>query len=537
MIEPTTPSAPSASEPSAATRRPPRWWPAWLILILSGLALVGIWFFREIQRQDRNLQTAAVLLVTVILLLLWSTFLSRFRWRTRLLLLLLVGGPALLLPRLVEIGGVTGDLIPIVRWRWSKRANPASVSNPTPVPATSTTDATPGDADLNPPMGYPQFLGPERNGVLPGPRLARDWNRQPPTEVWRSSVGPGWSGFAVTGHYAITQEQRGAEEEVICRDLRSGSVLWSQADHARYFTTLAGEGPRATPTIAGRRVVSIGATGIMNCLELETGKLLWTKNVLSENGARVPEWGFSGSPLVVGNLVIVSPGGGNQRSLVAYHLSSGESAWAGGDDGAGYSSPSLATLARTQQVLIFNAHSVAAHDPATGKRLWSRPWPGGHPHVSTPLVLPGDRIVISSGYGTGSELWEVKTNSHGALAASKIWKTIRLKAKFTNLVQQRGYIYGLDDGILVCLDVATGEPRWKEGRYGHGQVILVGELLLVMAESGEVVLVDPGPERLRELGRFRALPGKTWNPPALAGDFLLVRNDAEAACYRLPLQP
>ena len=142
-------------------------------------------------------------------------------------------------------------------------------------------------------------------------------------------------------------------------------------------------------------------------------------------------------------------------------------------------------------------------------------------------------MLLSSGYGTGSELLQIKKAEKWS--ASRLWKSIRLKAKFTNVVYRDGYIYGLDDGILVCLDAATGEQKWKDGRYGHGQVILTGNLLLVMAENGDVVLVEPVPQGHRELARFSALNGKTWNPPALAGELLVVRNDKEAACYRLPL--
>ena len=244
---------------------------------------------------------------------------------------------------------------------------------------------------------------------------------------------------------------------------------------------------------------------------------------------------MSGSPLVSDKLVIVSPGGHKDRSLVAYEKLTGKFVWGGGTEGAGYSSPCLATIGRAQQVLIFNSGNLAAHDPQTGKVLWKFPWPGGHPHVAMPVVAPNDRVLVSSGYGTGSALLQIQRDGAGEWTASKLWKTIRLKAKFTNLILLDGYIYGLDDGILVCLDLATGELKWKEGRYGHGQEILAGKLLLLMAENGEVLLLEPVPDEPRVLARFPALRGKTWNPHALAGPYLLVRNDVEAACYRLPL--
>jgi outer membrane protein assembly factor BamB len=382
---------------------------------------------------------------------------------------------------------------------------------------------------------WPQFLGPHRNSTVEQPELARDWKAQAPQRLWLRSVGPGWSGFAVAGSRAITQEQRGDDETVVCYDLLSGVPLWSHADPVHFQSSLGGEGPRATPTIAGHRVYALGATGILNCLDLETGKLLWSKDVVRDAKAKVNEWGMSSSPLIVDDMVVISAGGRDNRSLDAYRASTGEPVWGAGTDGAGYSSPCLVTLAGVAQILIFNDGGVSAHDPVTGTNLWKYHWPGGNPHVSMPIVLPNDRLLVSSGYGVGSELVQVQRDPGGAFHATRIWKSTRLKAKFTNLVQRDGYIYGLDDGVMTCLDASSGEQKWKDGRYGHGQEILVKDVLLVGAESGEVILLDPNPKEARELARFSALPGKTWNPPALAGEYLVVRNDKAAACYRLPV--
>jgi len=248
-------------------------------------------------------------------------------------------------------------------------------------------------------------------------------------------------------------------------------------------------------------------------------------------------WGMSGSPLVWDDLVIVSPGGPNGHSLVAYELATGKSVWAGGNDSAGYSSPFPTRLCAVDQVLIFNDGGIAGHDRRSGAVLWEYPWPGGHPHVAMPVVLPNDRVLVSSGYGTGSALLQISRDATNQWRTARLWKSLRLKAKFTNVVQRDGYIYGLDDGTLVCLDAATGELKWKAVRHGHGQMILANDLLLITAEQGEVVLLDPTPKQHRELGRFTAFNSKTWNPPALAGDYLLLRNDLEAACFRLPLRP
>jgi outer membrane protein assembly factor BamB len=382
---------------------------------------------------------------------------------------------------------------------------------------------------------FPQFLGPHRNATLPdGPALSRDWKTRPPVKLWRQPIGAGWSGFAIAGERAVTQEQRGEEELVVCYELRTGRPLWSHADTARYFTTLAGEGPRATPGISGDKVVTLGSTGILNCLDLATGRVIWNRNIIAENQSSVPEWGVAGSPLVLDGLVIVEPGGKNGRSLVACRLTNGEFVWGGGDDAAGYSSPVTAVIGGTSQVLIFNKHAIFGHNAATGEVLWQYPWDPHQPHVAVPVVVDGDRVLVSSGYGVGSELLKITRDNSGRFSAARLWKTNRLKAKFNNVVIRDGYVYGLDDGVLCCLDLSTGGLKWKDGRYGHGQFLLVRDVLLITAENGEVALVDPVPTERRELARFRALDGKTWNPPALVGDLLLLRNDQEAACYRLP---
>jgi outer membrane protein assembly factor BamB len=193
------------------------------------------------------------------------------------------------------------------------------------------------------------------------------------------------------------------------------------------------------------------------------------------------------------------------------------------------------TLAGRRQLVLLNGASVSGHDPATGAVLWEHPFPREQPNVAMPLLLGPDRLVVSAGYGVGSKAYRV-ADEVGVLRATLEWESPRLKSKFANLIVHQGFVYGLDDGVLTCLDPANGERRWKSGRHGHGQLLLVAGLLLVQTEEGELVLVDPSPEAYRELTRFAALDGKTWNPPALAGSLLVVRNDREAAAYELPVE-
>jgi outer membrane protein assembly factor BamB len=283
-------------------------------------------------------------------------------------------------------------------------------------------------------------------------------------------------------------------------------------------------------------VFALGALGALNCLDLEAGQRLWSHNIADDAKTQAPGWGFAGSPLVFDGKVVVSAGGSPDHSLLAYRADTGELAWAAGSQGAGYGSPFLATLAGVRQILAFNSRKITAHDAQTGAELWEYPWGVGQPHVAVPALVGTNRVLFSSGYGVGCELLEIRRGADGNLAASRVWKSIKMKAKFANPVERDGFLYGLDDGVLACLNLKDGTQPWKEGRYGHGQGLLVRELLLLMAENGELVLLRPTPDAPNELARYPVFSAKTWNPIALAGDLLLARNDQEAACLRLAVQ-
>jgi outer membrane protein assembly factor BamB len=344
----------------------------------------------------------------------------------------------------------------------------------------------------------------------------------------------GYSGFSIAGPRAISLEQLGDNEVVVCRDLLTGATLWTDADPTRFENSVGGVGPRTTPAVAGERVFVLGATGHLRALDLKTGRKLWQRDTLADAGTKVADWGMSGSPLVVDDLVIVHPGGPG-HSLAAYRLETGEPAWAAGDARAGYSSPQLVTLLGEPQFLIFNHEGVASHARADGKVLWTFPFTKAAQHVADPRVVAANRFVVSAGYGAGADLVEIARDGEGRWTTNRLWHTQRLKSKFGSLVLLDGFLYGLDDGRLTCIDLATGEPRWKGERVGHGQVLLRGDHLFVTAENGEVLLQQATPEAARVLTRFPALAGKMWNPPALALPYLLVRTETEAACYQLPL--
>jgi outer membrane protein assembly factor BamB len=509
--------------PARSQRGSIRWWPAAAILLITAAALVAIRSRSETAFQQRNLLTTYVLLSSGALILVWWLFFSRIRWRTRFLAFggLVVAG--VLAGFSFRITGVTGDLIPIFEPRWSRAGTDAKK-----VALPQKTTRLPGD--------FPQFLGPDRNGILPGPRLATNWAANPPQELWRVPVGPGWSGFAVAGDRAITQEQDGENELVVCRDLVTGVEQWRSTNPGHYANTIAGEGPRTTPSIVGDKVFTLGSTGWLQCLDIATGRPLWATNLLDVAKCSVPAWGFAGSPLVKDGRLIISAGGADGRSLLIFDANTGRLAGSGGSSPANYGSPFFAILAGVPQVIIFNEQDISSHHPSSGELLWQRPWGTKYPLVAMPIQVDANRILVSAGYGVGAELIEVGKDAAGKLSPSTVWSSKRMKAKFANPVMRDGFVYGLDDGILACLDLKDGSQRWKEGRYGHGQGLWIGELFLLMTETGELTLLNLTPDGPSKLASHPVFSSKTWNPITLAGDLLLVRNDQQASCLRLAVR-
>ncbi len=459
----------------------------------------------------------------------------------------------------VRTGGVTGEGDSDIRWRWSPTAEerllslvrdepppppPMAAAKPAPTaraaeekvdksaaPAPAATTPTPDPVDRKP-AEWPGFRGPHRDSTIRSVRIATDWTASPPAELWRRPIGPGWSSFAVSGDYIYTQEQRGEDEVVSCYRFSTGAPVWRHRDAARFYESNGGPGPRATPTIHEGRVYTHGATGIVNALDAATGARIWSRHSATDTGAANPGWGFAASPLVFGDMVIVAASG----VLVAYDIASGKPRWVGPEGGAGYSSPHLATLDGVPQVLLLRGRRTTSVNPADGKMLWEHAWEPGASIVQ-PAVI-GDRDVVINNSdtmgGQGMRRLAIARGSGGWTVEEK-WTTRGLKPYYNDFVVHEGHAYGFDGSILSCIDLATGERKWKGGRYGHGQMLLLPDqdVLLVMSEEGELALVTAAPDKFTEIARFKAIEGKTWNHPVLVGDVLLVRNGQEMAAFRL----
>ncbi len=471
---------------------------------------------------------------------------------------------------LMRSEGITGDHVALFAWRWTETAEeriiaqggdapvapapaPALTGAPrerlvapagdAPAPAAAETSeeesaAPTADAPAALPVApaatqagadWPGFRGLQRDGIVNGVRIDTDWSASPPVELWRRPVGPGWSSFAVRGNLVYTQEQRGDDEVVSAYNLTTGQPVWLHRDTARFFEANAGAGPRATPTLSHGRVYTFGATGILNALDAGSGAVVWSRNVASDTKTEVPYWGFSSSPLVVGDLVVVAAAG----QLAAYDLATGKPRWSGAAD-HGYSSPHLATIDGVPQILMMSNAGTISVAPADGKLLWEHRWRGS-PIVQPALTADGD-VLISASAESGTRRLAV-AHGPGGWTVEERWTSRGLKPYFNDFVVHHGHAFGFDARILSCIDLEDGARKWKGGRYGNGQLVLLPDqdLLLVLSEQGELALVKAAPDQFTELATFPAIEGKTWNHPVLVGDVLLVRNGEEMAAFRLAL--
>jgi outer membrane protein assembly factor BamB len=447
---------------------------------------------------------------------------------------------------LIRTGGITGDADSDLHWRWTKTpeerllaqagdesTTPTSAQAAAETPNSPTArSATHEGAETD--SGWPGFRGPNRDGIIRGVRIETDWSRQPPVAMWRRPIGPGWSSFAVRDNLLYTQEQRGDNEVVSCYNLTTGQPVWKHRDAARFWESNAGAGPRGTPTLSNGRVYTFGATGILNALDARNGSVVWSRNAASDTKTKVPGWGFASSPLVVGDVVIVAAAG----ALAAYDVVNGNPRWFGPTGGRGYSSPHLSTINGVAQVLLVNGEGAISVAPADGTLLWKHAWEGDS--IVQPAVTADGDVLIGSGSGLGSEVGVLRVavaHGPGGWTTKERWTSTGLKPYFNDFVVHKDLAFGFDGSILACIDLKNGALKWKGGRYGHGQLILLSDqdLLLVVSEEGELVLVRATPDQFTEVARFKAIEGKTWNHPVLVGDILLVRNSEEMVAFRMSL--
>jgi outer membrane protein assembly factor BamB len=479
---------------------------------------------------------------------------------------------------LVRTDGLLGG-VPQLAWRWTPTAEDRllaqAASEPLPVAAAAVPEApaaaperpsvkpaevpaapagakpvdpAPGPAGMKTPttpaigergvmrVEWPGFRGTGRDSVVRGVRLETDWAKTPPVAIWRRPIGPGWSSFAVAGDCLYTQEQRGDHEIVACYSATTGKPVWAHKDAARFYESNGGAGPRGTPTISDGRVHALGATGILNALDAATGAVVWKRDAVADAGVKLPGWGITSSPLVIGDLVVVAASG----AIVAYDRTTGDRRWVVKSTGGSYSSPQLFSAGGVQQILLNAGSGLTAVGPADGAVLWKFEW-AGTPIVQPGVIADGDLLLTTSDAmgGLGVRRLAVSRGTDGWKVEER-WMSNTLKPYYNDYVIHNGHAYGYDGNILACVDLADGKRKWKGGRYGNGQVVLLADqdLLLVISEEGELALVKATPDNFTEVAaRIPGIEGKTWNHPVIVGEMLFVRNGQEMAAFRLPVAP
>lgn len=405
-------------------------------------------------------------------------------------------------------------------------ANAAKTSGDTAEPAAVAPALLP-----QPPWG--EFRGINRDGVYSEGAILTTWPAGGLKPLWKQPIGGGYASFSIAQGRAYTIEQRRDKEVVAAYDVATGREVWTQGWAERFAESMGGDGPRATPTWHDGLLYALGAAGELRVLDAATGKQVWAKNILSDNGATNIMWGMSNSPLIVDEKVIVTPGGRSGKSVVAYHKKTGARIWSSLDDQAGYSSPVLVTLAGVRQIVLVTGTRAVGLRPEDGKLLWAHPWRTEYDiNSAQPIVVSPNEVFISSGYDHGSTLLEIIANDRG-LSARPAWENKNMKNRFNSSVLHQGHLYGFDEAIFACIDARTGERKWKGGRYGYGQAILAGDHIIVLTDAGELALLKASPDAHQEITRSPAIEGKTWNNPAISSGILLVRNAREMAAFRV----
>jgi len=437
---------------------------------------------------------------------------------------------------LLRSDGTNGDYALVTYPRWSQSPEDimlATLEADTGDKAPALNTAVDSSA-LNAPE-WPGFRGADRSGHAHGPRISTDWAANPPRLLWRIPVGPSWSSFAVAGKLLFTQDQRGPMETVACYDADSGTEIWTQQTEARLEDPLGGPGPRATPTIGNGALFTTGSTGTFQRLNPLTGEVIWKQDLKIIAGRKAPMWGFSASPLVAGSVVIVHAGGAGDKGLLAFDIETGNLCWSVADGNDSYSSPQLNRIGSEDLVLMLSNHGLHFLDPSTGKTRLNYEWKYNNYRALQPNLIDGNTFLLPTAMGTGTRAIQVSA-ANGQLTATELWTSPKLNPDFTDFVTYQGYAYGVLGATFACVDLKTGERKWRGGRYGKGQVLLLEDsgLLLIAGEQGQVILVKADPAAHAEVASFQALEGKTWNHPVVVGDRLYVRNSQEAAAYQLP---
>jgi outer membrane protein assembly factor BamB len=378
-----------------------------------------------------------------------------------------------------------------------------------------------------------QWRGPNRDGISQETGLLQAWPKAGPPQAWRTSgAGNGYSSFSSAGGRLFTLGARANNEYVMAFDRATGKKVWEYLNGRRYEND-RGDGPRSTPTIEGDRLYVLGGSGDLTCLDL-AGTKIWSINLIQKFGGRNPYWGYSESPLIVGDRILVNAGG-PRASIVAINKADGATLWQNHSDEAGYSSPMLMRTGSLNQVIFFTGSRSLAVDARDGRLIWSyNKAANGTANIATPIVR-GTRVFLSSDYGTGAALLDIRAAGNLA-SANEVYFTRDMRNHHASSVLVGDHLYGFSSSILTALAFDTGAMAWRDRSVGKGSLAFADRRLYLYSEDGVVGLAEASPAGYREHGRFSlaqqsGLP--TWSHPIISGGLLIIRDQDNVYAYNV----
>lgn len=579
----TRPDAPAETPVTAIGSPELRLWPAWLIAVMQIAALI-LTVTPSIQNLTRFLFMMAGPLVAGLLFSAWLLLASRLRWKEKLALaaagvacpavasqisvpeealrttMWIYGVPlaivfvtlaltvwqantrrcaiAILLLcfgwgsfAFLRNEGFDGDYYAELRWRWSPR-HEDTLPELRPESAPSTASLFESARDT---ASWTQFRGPGGNGGSDEDIAPLDWTRQPPKELWRIPIGPGWGSFAFHQGRLFTQEQRGDKEHLSCYAAADGRLIWTHSDETRFSEVVSGAGPRSTPNVSDGLVYALGGRGLLTCVREQDGELVWQRDLVADFQAPIPMWGFSGSPLIHNRRLIIFAGGPADHGLISLDATTGQRLWGFASTDMNYTTARPMTFDGGECLVFCDSRGVHGIEPETGERLWTfmpSLWKG--PAMVDPQQISATGLIVGLGDGIGMARLDV-VRADDQWTVTEVWKSTKLRPSFNDSVVLNDCVFGFNQAVFSCIDLTTGERKWQGGRYGFGQALLIRKAgqIVVAAENGDAVLLQATPDKLTEMARVPVLNDKTWNHPIMAGNRLFLRNGKSAVCLQL----
>jgi outer membrane protein assembly factor BamB len=377
-----------------------------------------------------------------------------------------------------------------------------------------------------------QYRGPNRDGHIPDQGVTLNWKAKPST-LWRVPAGAGHSSVLIAEETVYTLEQSGDRETLFARNLSNGKERWKVTQQTKWDDMMSGSGPRSTPTLINGKLYTLFSNGVLCRVNAKSGKLEWKTKTVGPD-YEFPEWGISCSPLIWDELIILNLGG-KKGAVCAYSINDGKLAWESDLSGKGvYISSSILDLLGENHLLAAVEGKIAGLNPKNGKTLWEKPWKIflNNALIAQPIALSKNSFLLAAGYGKGAECWTLSRGANEEYLIETSWKSKNLKAKFSNPVLKDGYLYGLSENLLVCLEAKTGELKWRGKKYGYGRILVSKDKLLILGSAGVLSVVEASPNEFKEVFSEQILSdSRCWNGPALASGYFVAMNGEELACF------